>query len=156
MRHSPAATLRAVAIFGVPDDPREAGYILADGQMLDFSGRRLGNAPSGQRAEDHRAIYEVYPRARFDHLTDAMLRFMAEEEAVRIGFRLAELGLDFIEEVTRAQERTIRDLLHYTRKVIADRVNKDRHKRDVSTEIFQAPFFWPEVQAFLRGEEEEG
>jgi hypothetical protein len=40
---------------GLTDDINEAGYILPDGRMLDFSGKRNGGQP-GNRAEDHRQI----------------------------------------------------------------------------------------------------
>lgn len=51
--------------FGTTNDLREAGYILPDGTMLDFSGRYMvdkGRDTShlrGRRAVDHRAIHEV-------------------------------------------------------------------------------------------------
>lgn len=51
--------------FGTTNDVREAGYILPDGTMLDFSGRHWMNEGddtshlAGNRAVDHRAIYEV-------------------------------------------------------------------------------------------------
>jgi hypothetical protein len=62
--------------FGITDDPREAGYILPDGRMLDFSGRHLNDAyemkrgryvptdgedfSAGQRNTEHREISELY------------------------------------------------------------------------------------------------
>lgn len=51
--------------FGTTNDLREAGYILPDGTMLDFSGRYMVDKGSdtshlrGRRAVDHRAIHEV-------------------------------------------------------------------------------------------------
>lgn len=51
--------------FGTTNDLREAGYILPDGTMLDFSGRYMMDDGmdtshlSGRRAVDHRAIHEV-------------------------------------------------------------------------------------------------
>jgi len=50
----------AVDYFGTTDDPREAGYILDDGRMLDFSGKKEGG-PAGTRALDHREIGFVLP-----------------------------------------------------------------------------------------------
>jgi hypothetical protein len=46
---------RAVNSFGLTTDPREAGYILPDGRMLDFSAKSKGGQP-GQRAQDHREV----------------------------------------------------------------------------------------------------
>ena len=45
-------------IFGTTEDPREAGYILNDGTMLDFSGKNEGGS-SGMRNYDHREINRV-------------------------------------------------------------------------------------------------
>ena len=41
--------------FGTTQDMREAGYLLADGTVLDFSGKRDGD-PRGVRYMDHREI----------------------------------------------------------------------------------------------------
>jgi len=41
--------------FGTTEDPCEAGYILPDGTMLDFSGKKEGGSP-GMRSFDHRDI----------------------------------------------------------------------------------------------------
>jgi hypothetical protein len=46
---------RAVEVFGVTEDPREAGFIMADGRMLDFSPRMHGES-GGWRSADHTDI----------------------------------------------------------------------------------------------------
>jgi hypothetical protein len=51
---------RAKQYFGVTTDPDEAGYILPDGTMLDFSGKRSGGTP-GKRMLDHRDIAFAWP-----------------------------------------------------------------------------------------------
>tara|TARA_R110000744_G_scaffold380512_1_gene501594 strand:+ start:21935 stop:29257 length:7323 start_codon:yes stop_codon:yes gene_type:complete len=48
----------AKKIFGTTENSKEAGYILPDGTMLDFSGKNEGGTP-GKRAFDHRQINEV-------------------------------------------------------------------------------------------------
>ena len=48
----------AKRIFGTTEDFREAGYILLNGEMLDFSGKNEGGTP-GTRSFDHRQINEV-------------------------------------------------------------------------------------------------
>ena len=48
----------AKKIFGTTDDATEAGYILEDGSMLDFSGKAEGGT-RGMRAYDHRQINQV-------------------------------------------------------------------------------------------------
>lgn len=71
--------------FGITDDIREAGYVLPDGTMLDFSGRHWGLDDSearGQRQVDHIDIGET------DGIKDAtgneMYDFMAQTGAMRV------------------------------------------------------------------------
>lgn len=72
----------AVENFGITNDPREAGYILPDGRMLDFSGRHWGGGDGGSRIVEHNDISEV------DGIegggTDAMVEFMARTGAMRV------------------------------------------------------------------------
>lgn len=75
----------AKATFGVTDDIREAGYVLPDGTMLDFSGRHWGLDDAearGQRQVDHIDVGEV------DGIQDAtgneMYDFMAQTGAMRV------------------------------------------------------------------------
>lgn len=49
----------AVDYYGLTDDINEAGYILPDGGMLDFSGKGMGGMP-GRRAFDHREIAAAF------------------------------------------------------------------------------------------------
>jgi len=49
------AEKEAIKEFGLTRDFREAGYILENGKLLDFSGKNDGG-PSGTRAQDHREI----------------------------------------------------------------------------------------------------
>jgi len=49
---------RAKKKFGVTTDLREAGYLLEDGSLLDFSGKREGGSPR-TRGYDHREISRV-------------------------------------------------------------------------------------------------
>lgn len=48
----------AIARFGLTENVKEAGYILPDGRMLDFSGKREGGR-AGYRSYDHRQISEI-------------------------------------------------------------------------------------------------
>ncbi len=56
---------QAKKLFGTTYDIREAGYVLPDGSMLDFSGRHLMNPGSdtsflrGRRTTDHREISSI-------------------------------------------------------------------------------------------------
>src|SRR3990167_10713980 len=65
----------AKEIFGITTNPKEAGYILPDGKMLDFSGKREGGTP-GTRVVDHREISNIFAKPISG--IDAMIRF--EEE----------------------------------------------------------------------------
>lgn len=58
----------AIKEFGTTKDPHEAGYVLPDGRMLDFSGKRDGGTP-GERSYDHR---EINRADGIDSMQDAM------------------------------------------------------------------------------------
>lgn len=83
VRRSPAQAARqraeqAKEVFGTTDDPLEAGYILRDGTMLDFSGKRQGGSP-GRRAMDHREINQVFDEGfGMDDSLAPVRRFMGE------------------------------------------------------------------------------
>ena len=115
---SPDLIQVAIKEFGLTHNPDEAGYILPDGKMLNFSGRRhvlsdyrrVGNkfVPKpgkkdwgrGQRGEDHREV------SRFTEAdwTDGMTEFMRETGAIRLQPRV---GFDAIQKPTDAQVRVI-------------------------------------------------
>ena len=59
---------------GVTENLNEAGYILPDGSLLDFSGRREGSKSFGSRNMDHRQIY--IPIVGGISGTDLMLSFI--------------------------------------------------------------------------------
>lgn len=61
--------------FGTTYNVREAGYILLDGKMLDFSGRKDG-APGGYRTVDHRDIWDAFDGNFGESGSDAMVQFM--------------------------------------------------------------------------------
>lgn len=80
----------AIEHFGLTDDPQEAGYILPDGTMLDFSGKNEGNTEYsyyriGNRSRDHRevafALGDDFPGG-----TEGMNAFMRLTGAVRLGY----------------------------------------------------------------------
>lgn len=58
-RNPQNAIKEAKKIFGITKDYREAGYMLQDGSLLDFSGRNQGSNNYGQRGLDHRDINEI-------------------------------------------------------------------------------------------------
>lgn len=88
--------------FGLTTDVAEAGYILPDGRMLDFSGKSHGWTP-GRRGLDHREppIGE-----------GGMVEFMRRSGAVRFGFYQASSAhVDYFSPLTFQQERVITRLI---------------------------------------------
>ena len=73
---------KAIEEFGKTTNPLEAGYILKNGVMLDFSGKKDGG-PSGVRYMDHRDVAVLYKDIDG---TKAMSKFMGESEAIRVSF----------------------------------------------------------------------
>ena len=61
---------KAVEIFGITEDPHECGYILPDGEMLDFS----GGLPS-QKGLDHQEIKQIGVRMSSDFVDMGVIRF---------------------------------------------------------------------------------
>jgi hypothetical protein len=69
--------------YGTTNDYREGGYLLPDGTMLDFSGRRDGADGFGMRYMDHRQIEEVYQTDK-ENRTQNLYNFMNETGSVRL------------------------------------------------------------------------
>jgi hypothetical protein len=133
---------RAVEHFGLTNDPREAGYVLPDGRMLDLSGRhqmlggdyqRIGdrNVPTGgrdwqagQRDTDHRELNFLDASSDGDS-TSKMLEFQTTANAIRLnpgqGISVTSRPTRRqIEEIARMWNREFRgerlyiDIDHYT------------------------------------------
>ncbi len=109
---------------GITYNPTEAGYILPDGTMLDFSGRHyasgyknhkpISGQPdylSGQRNVDYREIRELYGKGVSG--TEAMIRFENEENAIRFGLYRREsinLSLTTSQKITFEQWKKIANI----------------------------------------------
>ncbi|RPJ85711.1 MAG: hypothetical protein EHM13_00275 [Acidobacteria bacterium] len=111
---------RAVEIFGLTEDPREAGFILSDGTMLDLSGGRYGER-GGVRFEDHTIISEAYydenekPIAnhpKFDSSFDQVVWFQDKTGAIR--FMPEYLAFYIRQEPTAAQEWTVQQIVGWS------------------------------------------
>lgn len=93
--------------YGTTENPQEAGYILPDGSMLDFSGGE------GIRGTDHRNITSAFSDAGIQlpdnwSRTDAMCDFI-RRGAIRY---IPECnGFDMCQEPTREQYRTIKQII---------------------------------------------
>ena len=107
---------KAKEVFGKTRDIREAGYVMPDGSMLDFTGRhqvtndyaRVGdfNRPvegkrdwmAGERNVDHRDVSDLIDAPQGISGTDAMTQFMDQTNAIRnkpgIGFESVETPTD--------------------------------------------------------------
>lgn len=98
---------KAVQYFGTTSDFREAGYILPDGTMLDFSGKQNGGLP-GMRLLDHREVAEILDLPQ----TEALITFM-NSGCIRV---IPECpGLDISIYPTKKQIDVIRRFVDYYR-----------------------------------------
>lgn len=74
--------------FGTTFNLNEAGYILTDGSLLDFSGKKEGGR-AGQRAYDHRDISSAFESRNYDidmeaFVNNGAIRFMPESNSLFI------------------------------------------------------------------------
>ena len=102
---------KAIAEFELTDDFNEAGYILPNGEMLDFSGSNQG-AMGGSRERDHREITIVS-----DDLsggTKGMDEFMDQTGSIRFSLNDKIAQVDVMHPITRDQEKTLNDVIEIT------------------------------------------
>lgn len=90
--------------YGLTSDSSEAGYMLPDGQMLDFSEKQHGGTP-GIRSLDHRDVGVFLPQSMSG--TEGMLEFMRSSGAVRFGHHGDIMTLDFFDSISSSQARSI-------------------------------------------------
>ena len=95
--------------YGTTEDPQEAGYILPDGSMLDFSGGE------GIRDTDHRNVTGAFSDAGIQlpdnwDRTDAMCEFI-RRGAIRYIPQCN--GFNLCQEPTQQQYRTIKQIIRY-------------------------------------------
>lgn len=72
--------------FGTTYNTNEAGYILTDGSMLDFSGKREGGR-AGTRSYDHREISSAFENADIgmeEFVNNGAIRYMPESDSLFI------------------------------------------------------------------------
>ena len=93
---------KAIAQFGLTSDPSEAGYILPDGRMLDFSGKREGGTP-GMRSLDHGDISILHVDDTSISGTDGMIEFMQQAGAVRFSYINSDIVASFAVKMTASQ-----------------------------------------------------
>ena len=93
-------------VFGITDDFREAGYMIPDGRMLDFSGKSEGGL-AGTRSYDHRQINIVFDES-FEKSYEPMIQFMKEGN-----IRIVNDALDILVLPTENQFKTIAKFVKY-------------------------------------------
>lgn len=123
---------KAKEIFGETHDPAEAGYIMDDGAMLDFSGKNEGGS-AGNRQYDHNDINQIWEDAdmavELEDLdimeTDWMAQsnyedlkiFTFHTESIRMDLsrnyqrHISQLNLDMSQPMTNGQMRTIMEII---------------------------------------------
>lgn len=77
---------KAKKYFGTTTNLAEAGYILSDGSMLDFSGKKEGGT-AGTRAYDHRQINEAFEDSDIgmeEFVNNGAIRYMPESNSLYI------------------------------------------------------------------------
>jgi hypothetical protein len=101
--------------FGITYDMREAGYILPDGSMLDFSGKHeIRGADTsflnGQRSVDHRAIQEIaYDFDENKTGVETDLGDFLDRGAIRIDYNTGAINLNVAP--TKAQKDRLKRLI---------------------------------------------
>jgi hypothetical protein len=103
----------AINHFGLTNDIYEAGYILDNGKMLDFSGKRQGGDP-GERVMDHREVEGIpgfKKKKKGQESSENMMQFVDDAKAVRID---AAKGL--VNSVGVPSDNQISAILHNIKK----------------------------------------
>jgi len=126
--------------FGETENPREAGYILSEGQMLDFSGKREGG-PAGTRSYDHRDIGRVLPDEAPGG-TDGMTWFMVKTGAIRMGMYDTDFIIDLARPPTNAQDRRVRELLEWSENLVVDISDQQGNTLWSTEESFEKERAW--------------
>jgi hypothetical protein len=104
---------RGEKIFDNTYDLREAGYLLPEGNFLDFSGRNQGGW-GGMRTFDHRDIWQAMSGRGGG--TEGMYKFMKNADAIRTHFDGDTLYLNLFNK-TKPTEAQIKALSQYNRDI---------------------------------------
>lgn len=109
---------KAEAYFGTTYRISEAGYLLTDGKMLDFSGRHEGG-PGGHRTVDHRDIKDALgDDYGGDGYSDGLIQFMREGN---VRLMPENGGINMIVKPNPKQMQTLdRYISHFRGEVIID------------------------------------
>ena len=125
-------TERAIEHFGTTDKPHEAGFILYDGQLLDFSGgyadqKRLDHAEIQQiyTDEELNIAYRKYKPAGPIHLFQINSNAIRLNSAQYSGYMY--ISIHDTQTITPEQIKALEYITHYdtTKHIIYDVYNKD-------------------------------
>lgn len=109
--------------FGTTTDMREAGYLLPDGSMLDFSEKNNGGEP-GRRGADHRDIARVINDRSYGTMTEYLDDFI-NEGAIRL---IPESGaFSVAQQPTKEQKNILRNFIYRYNGEVDVEIYKDGH-----------------------------
>ena len=109
--------------FGTTTDMREAGYLLPDGSMLDFSEKNNGGEP-GRRGADHRDIARVINDRSYGTMTEYLDDFV-NEGAIRL---IPESGaFSVAQQPTKEQKNILRNFIYRYNGEVDVEIYKDGH-----------------------------
>ncbi len=86
---------KSIRMFGLTNNLSQAGYVLPNGKLLDFSGQRQGTF-SNSRGMDHSEIQQIMPMREFISL--GCIRHFPEQPGVDIGKKPTSQQLNIIEQ----------------------------------------------------------
>lgn len=109
--------------FGTTRDFREAGYLLPDGSMLDFSEKNNGGEP-GRRGADHRDIARVINDRSYGTMTEYLDDFI-NEGAIRL---IPESGaFSVAKQPTKEQKNMLRNFIYRYNGEVEVEIYKNGH-----------------------------
>lgn len=97
---------RIKRFFGTTNNYNVAGYILSDGSMLDFSGRKRGAQAGDNRGEDHRLISGLLGKEGYE----AIRAFGEQYGAISLHYSNGYTSLRVYKQPTNAQWDRLKDL----------------------------------------------
>ena len=109
--------------FGTTETIQEAGYILPDGSMLDFSGANFGGSVRGKRTLDHRDIRDAFEEfigtkefpdgvGMEDFINAGAIRFQPENITFMLAHSPTKSQLETIDEILENNARQVRLFQH--------------------------------------------
>ena len=135
---------RAKAYFGATANPDEAGYILPDGTMLDFSGETSAGipillSPFKERMLDHRDIAFAWPEDDSPGGFEAMKQVM-NWGAIRLSTYHETVAVNLAQPLTETQKKTIDQALRYNPDAVLVVEVDDSELNQIGYREFTHPF----------------